>query len=66
MKLMNWLTKHEDPALFDYSTLLIRVEKLQRMIHDACLEKKYDQVPAMADEIIEQCVLLKKWVRHQR
>lgn len=64
MKLTQWWTRQE-PELFDYSTLLIKVEKLERKIHDSCLHKDYDKVPAMIDDAIEQMILLKKWVKTQ-
>jgi hypothetical protein len=67
MNLMTWLTKRPDTQeLFDYSSILIRVEQLERQIHDQCLEKNFSSVPALADELIEQAVLLKKWVKTQK
>lgn len=63
MKLMNWLTKQETEGFSDYSTYLMRVEKLERAIHEACLEHKYQDALALTDELVEQGVLLRKWLK---
>lgn len=63
MKLMNWLTKQETEGFSDYSTYLMRVEKLERAIHEACLENKYQDALALTDELVEQGVLLRKWLK---
>ena len=63
MKLMNWLTKQETEGFSDYSTYLMRVEKLERAIHKACLENKYQDALALTDELVEQGVLLRKWLK---
>jgi len=54
------------PDLFDYAPMLIKVEQLERQIHDLCLEKKYQEATSLTDEIVEQCVLLKKWLKAQK
>ena len=66
MKLMNWLTKPESEEFSDYSTYLMRVEKLERAIHEACLEHDYKQALALTDELVEQGVLLCKWLKSQK
>lgn len=66
MKLMNWLTRPETEDFSDYSTYLLKVEKLERAIHDACLEKDYKQALALTDELVEQGVLLRKWLKSQK
>lgn len=67
MKLMTWLTKQPDmPDLFDYAPVLIKVEQLERQIHDLCLERRYQDAIALTDELMEQCVLLKKWLKAQK
>jgi len=67
VNLMTWLTKRPDmPDLFDYAPMLIKVEQLERQIHDLCLEKKYQEATSLTDEIVEQCVLLKKWLKAQK
>ena len=63
MKLMNWLTQRETEDFSDYSTHLMKVEKLERAIHDACLEKQYQEALALTDELMEQGVLLRKWLK---
>lgn len=66
MKLMNWLTKPDNEDFSDYSTFLLRVEKLERAIHEACLEEDYKQALALTDELVEQGVLLRKWLKAQK
>jgi len=66
MKLMNWLTKPDSEGFSDYSTYLLKVEKLERAIHDACLENDYKQALALTDELVEQSVLLRKWFKSQK
>lgn len=65
MRLMTWLTRPDTAELFDYAPILIRVDQLARDMHDACLHKKYDEVLPMIDEMQEQCVMLKKWIKAQ-
>ncbi len=66
MKLIDWLTRQEPTDFFDYSTILLRVEVLERELSDACLHKQFDKVPALSDELVEQAILLKKWVKSQK
>jgi hypothetical protein len=42
------------------------VEVLERELSDACLHQEFDKVPALADELVEQALLLKKWVKTQK
>ena len=63
MKLMNWLTRPETEGFSDYSTYLLKVEKLERAIHEACLENKYQDALTLTDELVEQGVLLRKWLK---
>lgn len=48
----------------DYSTILMEVERLEKELHDACLHKQFDKVPKMANDLIEQALLLKLWVKN--
>lgn len=67
MKLMTWLTKQPDmPDLFDYAPMLIKIEQLERRIHDLCLEKRHQEAVPLVDEMMEECVLLKKWLKAQK
>lgn len=50
----------------DYSNILMKIEKLEKDIHESCLNKKYDKVPQMADDLIVQALQLKAWVKSQR
>ena len=66
MKLMTWLTRPEAEGFSDYSTYLLKVEKLERAIHDACLHNDYKQALALTDELVEQGILLRKWFKAQK
>lgn len=65
MGLMTWLTQRDTAELFDYAPILINVDRLAKEMHDACLHKRYAEVQPMIDEMQEQCVLLKKWIKMQ-
>lgn len=65
MGLMTWLTPRDTADLFDYAPILIRVDQLAKGMHEACLHKRYDEVQPLIDEMQEQCVLLKKWIKTQ-
>lgn len=49
----------------DYSTLLMRIEFTEKALHEACLERQYERVPALADHLIEQANKLKQWAAVQ-
>ena len=49
----------------DYSTILMRVEITEKALHEACLERQYERVPGLADHLIEQANMLKKWAAVQ-
>ncbi len=67
MKLMTWLTRQPDmPDLFDYAPMLIKIDQLERRIHDLCLEKQHKEAIPLVDELMEQCVVLKKWLKAQK
>ena len=54
-----------DEEFIDYSTLLMRIEVTERALHEACLARKYDRVPALSDYLIAQAEKLKKWASEQ-
>jgi hypothetical protein len=54
------------PDLFDYAPLLIKIDQLERRIHDLCLEKQHKEAIPLVDELMEQCVVLKKWLKAQK
>ena len=66
MKLMTWLTKQDTPGFSDYSTHLIKMDTISRVIHDACLHRNYEDAKRLIDELIEESVLLKKWLKDQK
>lgn len=55
----------EDEFL-DYSTILMEIERLEKELHDSCLHKQFDKVPKLANDLIEQAILIKLWVKKQK
>ena len=49
----------------DYSTILMRIEEIEKALHEACLERQYHKVPALSDYLIIQANKLKEWVAVQ-
>jgi len=66
MKLMTWLTKPATAEFSDYSTYLIRMDSISRAVHDACLARNYEDAKKLTDELVEQSVLLRKWLKDQK
>lgn len=49
----------------DYSTILMKVEVIEKALHEACLKKQYDRIPELSDSLIEQAKKLKEWAAAQ-
>ena len=58
--------KHMEEEFVDYSTLLIKIERMEKDIHDVCLNKEFHKVPHMADDLIVLALQLKQWAKEQR
>lgn len=58
--------KPVEEEFLDYSTILMEIERLEKELHDACLHKQFDKVPKMANDLIEQALLLKLWIKRQK
>lgn len=54
-----------EDQFFDYSTILMRVEQLEKELHEACLSKEYAKIPVLANELMDQAVLIKQWGKEQ-
>lgn len=50
----------------DYSTILMKIEVLEREAHEACLQNQFELVPGLANRIIDQATQLKLWVKAQQ
>lgn len=59
------MTPYEEEFV-DYSTILMKVERLEKAIHDACLHKNYEKVPQLADDLIVQALQIKQWVKGRK
>lgn len=55
--------RHED--VFDYATILIKMDKLCKELHDACLHKRTDGALNMTNEMVVQTRMLRAWLNEQ-
>jgi hypothetical protein len=63
--MFKWMNK-EPEEFFDYAPIIINMEKALQSAHKACLRKDYGKVPPVVDELVEQAILLKRWIKAQR
>lgn len=49
----------------DYSTILMDIENLERKIHDACLDKKFDVASDLTNKLFDRVIDLKIWIKTQ-
>lgn len=52
--------QHDD--VFDYAPILIKMDKLCRDLHTACLHKKTDGALEMTNEMVYQTRMLRAWL----
>lgn len=50
--------------IFDYAMPLLKIEQLERRIHDACNTKQYGDVGEMVNELIVNARLVRAWANH--
>lgn len=55
------MNQHSHEELFDYAPILIKMDKLCRELHEACLHKKMDGVLEMTNEMTVQTRMLRAW-----
>jgi len=51
--------QHKD--IFDYATMLLKIDKLAKELHEACLYKRYEDVPSMCAELVVEARMLRGW-----
>lgn len=56
--------QNQDGGIFDYAMPLLKIEKLERDIHDACNLKQYQNVGEMVNELIVNARLVRAWANH--
>ncbi len=52
--------------VFDYAPILIKMDKLCRELHDACLHKKTDGALEMTNEMVYQTRMLRAWLNEKQ
>ena len=57
------LEKQQD-GIFDYAMPLLKIEKLERQLHDACNTKQYEHVGEMVNELIVNARMVRAWANH--
>jgi len=56
--------QNQNGDIFDYAMPLLKIEKLERDIHDACNLKQYQNVGEMVNELIVNARLVRAWANH--
>jgi hypothetical protein len=51
--------------IFDYAPHLIAIDRLAKELHDACLYKRYDEVPSLTNELVVEARMVRAWAVHQ-
>jgi hypothetical protein len=54
------MSQHQD--IFDYATILIKMDKLCKELHDACLHNHTDGALQMTNEMVVQTRMLRAWI----
>lgn len=49
----------KDDVVIDYAEPLIKAERLMRLIHDACLDRKYGDAKTLSIELITEIRMLR-------
>jgi hypothetical protein len=49
-------------GLFDYAPILLKMDKLSKELHEACLHKQYDGALEMTNEMVVQTRMLRAWL----
>ncbi|NBR22983.1 MAG: hypothetical protein EBU08_04185 [Micrococcales bacterium] len=55
---------HND-NMFDYSSILMKIERLEHDIHQALLIKRHADASRLVEELIKQSIVLKQWIDYQ-
>lgn len=56
--------QNQHDNIFDYAMPLLKIEKLEREIHDACNTRQYEYVNDMINELIVNARMVKAWANH--
>lgn len=49
----------------DYSTILMSIERLEKEIHDACLEKEFEKAATLTNAMLLRVFDLAVWLKTQ-
>lgn len=47
--------------IFDYAQHLIAIDRLAKELHEACLYKRYTDIPPMSADLIVEARMLRAW-----
>lgn len=54
-----------DQPLFDYSSIMIQMEQLNKAIHKCLLHEDTAQAETLADELLVQTRFLRLWIKQE-
>lgn len=55
------MQNNQHPELFDYAPMLLKVDKLAKELHEACLHNNYSDIPVMCADLIVEARMLRAW-----
>jgi hypothetical protein len=55
------MNAYENNSLFDYAPILLKMDKLCKDLHEACLHKKHEHALEMTNEMVVQSRMLRAW-----
>ena len=56
------MNAHSHQEIFDYAPILLKMDKLCRELHDACLHNKGEGALDMTNEMVVQTRMLRAWL----
>lgn len=59
------MNEHNHQELFDYAPILLKMDKLCRELHNACLHKKGAGALDMTNEMVVQTRMLRAWLNNK-
>lgn len=58
--------KPMEEEFIDYSTILMKIEQLEKELHEACLNKEFEKVFPLTNQLVNQANILKLWAKAQK
>lgn len=55
----------QHPELFDYAPHLLAIDRLAKELHNACLNKRYDEIPELTNDLVVESRMVRAWAVYQ-